>query len=126
MTDDIPAPVAAFLAGRMASRDDLEVLVVLMLFGERWFTPAQVGAQVGLAPGRARQVLDRFVSVNLVDIRALDAVRYQFRPATPELEAGARAVGDLYRANPAALLRCIAVQPRRQPRRPTRLAGRRA
>jgi hypothetical protein len=104
----IPSAAASFLGRCVTSLADLEVLVVLMAFRERWFDTASIGAQAGLTPGEARRALDRFVSANVVDIRATDDVRYQFRPGTVELEAGARAVREIYQGRPAAVVRWLA------------------
>jgi DNA-binding IclR family transcriptional regulator len=111
--EHLPAPAVIFLQQHVTSLADLEVLLALMSFRERWCDAAVVGAHVGLSAEEARRILDRLVSASLVDIRLTDEVRYRFHPATPELEAGARATADLYRRKPAPVVRWVARQTRR-------------
>jgi DNA-binding IclR family transcriptional regulator len=111
--EHLPAPAVMFLQQHVTSLADLEVLLALMSFRERWSDAAVVGAHVGLSAGEARRTLDRLVSANLVDIRLTDEVRYRFHPATAELEAGAREATDLYRRKPAPVVRWVARQTRR-------------
>jgi hypothetical protein len=111
--EGLPAGATLYLARCVASLDDLKVLLVLMASRDRWFDPPAVGALCGLSVEHARRGLDRLVSANLVDIRATDAVRYQFCPVTPELEHGIDAVVDLYRREPRAVTEWIAGRSRR-------------
>ncbi len=106
--ETLPAEAANFLARCVTSHDDLKVLLVLMASPDRWLDPPAVGALAGLGVEHARRALDRLVSANLVDIRAADAVRYQFCPVTPELAQGVGVLVDLYRRTPRAVTDWIA------------------
>jgi hypothetical protein len=84
-----------------------------MQSGERWWDAETVAREL-LAPLRtARLALDRMASGNLLDIRITGDVRYQFRPGTEALRAGAAACFDAYRTNPLALTTLVSGAARR-------------
>jgi hypothetical protein len=97
-----------FLGAHVASLEELEVLVLLVVSSGRWWDATTISRELGLTPTRARSTLDAFAAHNLLDIRITEDVRYQFRPGTPELEAAALAVAAEYQRAPAAVVHAVA------------------
>ena len=109
MTADLLAPeVVDFLAHRIASVDQLEILVLLIEASTRWFDATTTSHQLGVSPERARSALDALVAHNLLDIRISDDIRYQFSPGRPDLEHAALATAEAYRRRPAPVIQEVA------------------
>ena len=107
-SNDISPPALAFMDDHIASAEELALLVALVEAPSRWWDPAIVSRELGIPAGFARAILDRFAAENLLDMRVTDDVRYQFRPGTPELQEGAVAVANAYRAHPVAVVQHLA------------------
>ncbi len=105
---ELPPAVKAFVANRIDSVEELRLLVVLMERPERWWDAVAVSDATGIHQSRAGRALDRFVSLNLLDVRVSDEVRYRYRPATAALHAAAAAVADLYRQHPRFIAEVVA------------------
>jgi hypothetical protein len=67
--------------------EDLDVLTRLVEHPERWWDAEMIHRDLGIGVEQARATLVRLARRNLLDIRVTHTVRYQFRPATPKLEA---------------------------------------
>ena len=74
---------------------------------ERWWDAKLMRAEIGVSLPAARVILDHLASLNLLDIRVTDAVRYRFQPGTPELEDHVVRVIAAYRADRDAVLRLV-------------------
>ena len=100
--------VAEFLRAHIASVDELELLMLLVMSGGRWWDAASAARELGMRTRRARAGLDALAAHNLLDIRITEDVRYQFRPGTPALEAAALALATVYQRTPAAVVHVVA------------------
>ena len=100
--------VADFLRAHIASVDELELLMLLVMSGGRWWDATSSSRELGMAVGRARTGLDSLAAHNLLDIRITEELRYQFRPGTPELEAAALALATVYQRAPAVVVHAVA------------------
>ena len=107
-SDQLPKDVFEFLSEYVGALDELALLLTLMASTSRWWDAKAAGREIGVSEGRARVILDRFASGNLLDIRVSDDVRYQFKPGTADLVARAAATLTAYRERPAAVLRWVA------------------
>ena len=109
MTSHHLAPVvAAFLTEHVASVDELELLMLLVIPGARWWDATSTSRELGIPVNRTRAMLDSLAARNLLDIRITEDVRYQFRPGTAELEEAALALAAVYQRNPASIVHFIA------------------
>jgi hypothetical protein len=103
------APIVSnFLRAHIASVDELELLMLLVMASDRWWDATSSSRELGMSIARARAGLDALASHNLLDIRITEDVRYQFRPGTPDLEAAALALATVYQRTPAAVVHVIA------------------
>jgi hypothetical protein len=103
------APVVIeFLANHVASLEELELLMLLVMSSGRWWDATSTSRELGIPVTRARAALDALAGHNLLDIRITEDVRYQFRPGTPELETAAFAVAAVYQRNPASVVQLVA------------------
>jgi hypothetical protein len=107
-SDQLPEDVYAFLSEYIGGLDELALLVMLMASTNRWWDARSAGKELGILEGRARVILDRFASKNLLDIRVSDDVRYQFQPGTADIAQRAAATLTAYRERPAAVIRWAA------------------
>jgi hypothetical protein len=107
-TEHLPEEIRAFLARCVGSVEELALLLMLMTSARRWWDAKAAGQELGMTEGRARRILDRLASHNLLDLRISDEVRYQFCPGTPALAASAAALDALYREQPGVVLRWAA------------------
>ncbi len=112
VSPEFPPAVVAFVADHVRSLDELQLLMSIIQSDERWWDASIAAREIGMSQAASGEVLDRFASRNLLDIRVADAVRYQFRPGTEALREAARATMDAYRRNPIALARLV---PRQRP-----------
>jgi hypothetical protein len=109
MTSHQIAPaVAAFLAEHVASVEELELLMLLVVSAGRWWDASSTSRELGVPVVRTRAMLDGFATRNLLDIRITEDVRYQFRPGTTDLEQSALALAAAYQRNPAPIVQFIA------------------
>jgi hypothetical protein len=100
----LPAIVRDFLIAHVTSAGDLKVLLTLINGGDRWWDARSVAVHAGVDVIDARRCLEEFAGKNLLDIRISDAVRYQLRPGTRELERRLEALVTAYRNSPAAVV----------------------
>lgn len=80
------------------------MLTKLIEHHERWWDAEMIHHELGISIEQARAALDRLARRNLLDIRVTYTVRYQFRPATPNLKAGVLALVDAYRRRRDAVI----------------------
>jgi hypothetical protein len=104
--DRVPAIVREFLFAHVTNLGDLKVLVTLINGGDRWWDARSVAVYAGVDVADARRCLEEFAVKNLLDIRISDAVRYQLRPGTRELEGRLEALITAYRKSPADVVGC--------------------
>ena len=97
----LPVPLARFAATHLGSLEDLKVLALWVVYGERCHAARASARTLGWRRGPARAALDHLARNNLLDIRITGDLRYRFRPGTSELESQALALVDAYRRNPS-------------------------
>lgn len=104
----LPADVASFIDEQLLSIDEIEVLTVLVKTPPRWWDAKLMGIEVGgMAAADVRRILDRLASLNLLDIRVTDAVRYRFQPGTEELARTVSGLVSAYRIDRQAVVRAV-------------------
>jgi hypothetical protein len=114
MSDDAsPSRVRTFVADHIEKPEDLQLLLLLVESGDRWWDAGGAASALRAPLRQARQALDRLARQNLLDIRITGDVRYQFRPGTSELRDDAIACCEAYRANPLAVMTDITGSARR-------------
>jgi hypothetical protein len=106
--DGVARQVAGFVARYLPGVEYLHLLVAMAEDAERWWDEPRVARVLGVETADARVLLERLAALNLLEIRAIGRVRYQFRPGSPELRDAALACVDAYRSNPAAVWRMVA------------------
>jgi hypothetical protein len=84
---EIPPHVQAFIVRQLPSIDHLEVLLRTREYRGRWFDAETLGSVLGVAIPRVEKVLEELCSGSLLAVQVASSVRYQFNPATPELDA---------------------------------------
>ena len=99
--------VVAFVSEHARTLAELQLLMLLVQSGDRWWDAASAAHESGLTVTEARRALDFFGSRNLLDIRITGDVRYQYRPGTAELRERANACAAAYRARPLDLARLV-------------------
>jgi hypothetical protein len=106
-SSQLPPNVVSFGESHVSSIDELVVLIALMESSSRWWDARMVARELGILPVSASNILDHLAARNLLDIRITDEIRYQFRPATPELGAAAQEFAEAYRRYPADVIRAV-------------------
>ena|SRR5690349_15426868 len=99
--------IVAFVTEHVRTLAELQLLMLLVQSGDRWWDATSAARESGLTVTEARQALDFFGSRNLLDIRITGDVRYQFRPGTAELRDRANACAAAYRTQPFDLARLV-------------------
>jgi hypothetical protein len=109
MTDpDFPDELRSLIQETIPTLDAAELLLLLALDRDREYSVASIIEAMrptALTESAARHYLHQFESRGLVSIR--DEERYQYTPASPELEAAVRALTRVYNERPVTLVRVI-------------------
>ena len=104
---EIARSVVAFVSEHARTLAELQLLMLLIDSGDRWWDAASAARESGMTVAEARRGLDFFGSRNLLDIRITGDVRYQYRPGTPELRDRAAACAAEYRTRPLDLAQLV-------------------
>ena len=99
-----------FSRSHLSSVAELAVLIALIEAPSRWWDARAVARHVGIERRQAARILDLLAARNLLDIRVTEHVRYQYRPARPEVANAAGALARAYRRNPAAVESAVIAQ----------------
>ena len=97
----------AFVAGLVRTTTELQFLMAIVQFQNRWWDAAAAAEEFGMTKREAGAALDRFAAGNLLDIKITEDIRYQYRPGTPELRDAADATLEAYRRRPFDMARLI-------------------
>jgi hypothetical protein len=108
LADDILLDAREFFAQHVGALDELALLLMLLTSTARWWTAGPIGQHLGITEARAGQILERFASANLLDIKITEDICYRFQPGTPDLDARTRALLMVYREQPAVVLGWVA------------------
>ena len=111
--EPLPSEIAAFIGEHLLSIDEIEALTALSNAPARWWDAKLMCRELGLPLSTARFILDHLASLNLLDIRVSDEVRYKFQPGTPQLSLLVTRLVAIYRTNRRAVVRAIARVARR-------------
>lgn len=110
---DLPPLVPSFIAENVRTLSELQLLMAMIQFDERWWDAKAVARELGISRHEARASLDALAARNLLDIKITEDVRYQFRPGTPELRDAALAASEAYRRQPIDVVRLLGAPGRR-------------
>ncbi len=102
--------VVAFVAERIESLEQLELLVLVMESSERWWDAAGVAAALSIETEAARRALDRLAARNLLAICVTGDVRYQFQPAGDQLRRSVTSFRHAWRSNRLGILKLVSRQ----------------
>jgi hypothetical protein len=92
---DLSQEVKSLLRERIASREQLEILLLVRREPLQSWTPKDVGLRLNMTPAQAGRALEHLCRGSLVDVRVGQReLRFRYSPATPDLE---RAVTELER-----------------------------
>lgn len=104
---EVARSVVSFVSEHARTLAELQLLMLLIDSGDRWWDATSAARESGLTVAEARRALDFFGSRNLLDIRITGDVRYQYRPGTAELRDRASASAAAYRTRPLDLARLV-------------------
>ncbi len=110
---ELPPLVRTFMADRIQSLDELQLLITAMDADERWWDAQSAARELGISTAAARRALDHLASSNLFDIRITADVRYRFRPGTTALQDATELLVKAYHATPVAVINLVAGTSRR-------------
>jgi|SRR5687768_5218582 len=99
--------VVSFVTDHVRTLAELQLLMAIMQSGDRWWDARSAARESGLTEQEASRALDFFGARNLLDIRITGAIRYQFRPGTPELRSAAEASVSAFRTRPLDLAQLV-------------------
>jgi len=109
----LPPEVVAFAAEYVESRDALYALVLLVRHDEQWWDVTMLAEQIGLKVASTRRILDRFVALNLLDVRISDDFRYRFSPGNAGLRDATEAFVETFQKSPALVMQLLLPNRRR-------------
>ena len=111
--EDIAFAVKDFVETHLPTLEHLEVLALLIQGSDKWWDAETVGRQLGIAAPAGRRILEHLASRNLLAIRVIADVRYQYQPGEPGIRAAAEAFAVAYATQRLALTR-LAMRPARR------------
>ena len=107
MSHEFAPVVVAFVTEHVRTLAELQLLMLVIQSGDRWWDAASAARESGLTIKEARHALDYFGARNLLDIRITGDVRYRYRPGTAELRDRADACAAALRTRPLDLAQLI-------------------
>ena len=97
-----------FIATSIRSLDELHTLVTCARDRERWWDAADMRHETGMSIAVSERALEDLARRNLLDVRIGGTLRYQFSPASPDLELTVLALLDAHHTNPIAVTQFVA------------------
>ena len=107
---EISPLVLTFLTAHVRNLVEFQLLMLVAQGPDRWWDERAAARELGVTPAAARGALDHLAKHNLLDIRITGDVRYQFRPGTEALRAGAAACADEFRRAPLQMFAVVTRQ----------------
>jgi hypothetical protein len=95
--EDIGDDLKRFVVENINSVEQLEVLLLLYRAPDRWWTAEQVTAEIRTSLASARKRLDDLCSRNLLDVKLVQDVLFQYRPPNSEVARLVEKLAELYR-----------------------------
>ena len=111
MSDEFPEDLKQFLAGHISSVAQLEALLLLRSRRDREWTPEEVSRSLYTTAEMAGEQLSELHARELVTRKENSGVRFQYRPATADLEAQVARLETMYRERRVAVITAIYSQP---------------
>ena len=111
MSDDFPEDLKQFLADHISSVAQLEALLLLRSGREREWTAEDVSRSLYTTAEMATEQLAELHARGLVARKEDSGVRFQYWPATPELDAQVGRLDTTYRERRVAVITAIYSQP---------------
>lgn len=105
--ESLPPDVISFVASHVHSLNDLHVLIHCIEAADRWWDASALSRETGMSVAAARHSLDPLARGNLLDIRIIGDVRYNFSPGTDALRETALACAAAYRSRPVAVVKLV-------------------
>jgi hypothetical protein len=96
---ELPRDVEAFIRAHIRSVTQLEVLLLLHKFPERWWTPEEVDRELRSAVATTRQHLDELCKAGLVAMQAEAAPTFRFAPTGDRDRAVVDALSERFRTH---------------------------
>lgn len=103
MPDSVSAPLRAFLQERLASFEQIEIVVLLFGDPARSWTAPEVAAALGMAPEPAAMRLFLLASSGLIAFEPTGVPRYRYVAADEPTAALVGELAGVYRSNRAAI-----------------------
>ena len=116
VTRDIPSELREFLASKFGSPEQVDVFLLLHRRAERGWTPAEVGAELGMAPQSAGMRLFLLASSGLLAAEGDAEAVYRY-VADPALDALAALLAEAYAEQRQELYAVVTNAPRPDPAR---------
>lgn len=103
----IPARVAELLARVIDDVEQLEILLLLRRWRERYSSPATVAQELMIDASSVTRQLERLGRKNLVDIRIENDVLYRYNPRDKDVEEIIDRLAELYPKRAIVILKVI-------------------
>jgi hypothetical protein len=111
INDPVTAGVRAFIRNHIRSLEQLEILLLLLKDGTRWWSAEAAAQELGTTPNSAAARLEEMASRNLLDVRISEQLFFRYAPASPALDAAVRDTARAYEEKPMAVTAAIYSQP---------------
>jgi len=112
LTDDrVSTGVRAFVRDHIRSLEQLEVLLLLLRDGTRWWSAEAAAEELGMTSASAAARLEEMASRNLLDVRISEQLFFRYAPVSPALDAAVRETARAYKEEPVAVTSAIYSQP---------------
>lgn len=111
MADEFPEDLKQFLLGHVSSVAQLEALLLLRSQREREWTADEVSRALATTAEMASEQLAELQARGLLARKGEPNTRYQYWPATPDLDAQVSRLETTYRERRVAVITAIYSQP---------------
>jgi hypothetical protein len=111
MAGDVPADVRRFLAERIDSAEQLEILLLLQREPQREWTALDVSQAIYTVPASATMRLESLVASGFASSTGDADPRYQYAPASDEIRRQIEALATAYRADRVGVIKLIFSKP---------------
>lgn len=108
---ELTPEVRAFLAERIDSAEQLEILLLLQREPDRQWTALEVSQSVYTVPASATMRLEGLVAGGLASSTGTADPRYQYAPASDELRSRVEVLADAYKADRVSVIKFIFSKP---------------
>ena len=96
-----------FVAQFLPSVEHLRILIALQRNTTRWWSAAEMAAEVRVAESTAADVLEHLASDNFLAVKISNDIRYRFNPATDALRTMSTSCIELYARDRMAMINVL-------------------